>query len=190
MKDSTPTSPLVLTDHAAWREWLIENEEDSAGVWMLLAKKGVTSPTSLGYQEALDEALCGGWIDGQRRRFDEATYVQRFTPRRPRSIWSQRNVDIITRLDAAGRLRDRGRAEEAAAQDDGRWDRAYLGQSQVDVPDDLRVALTTAPAASARFDALTRSERFKAMLPILTARSTEARARIIARLIDRLGEGE
>lgn len=185
---TVPDNPLIVADLAAWRDWLIENEADAGGVWLLLAKKGVTSPTSLGYQEALDEALCGGWIDGQRRRFDEATYVQRFTPRRPRSIWSQRNVDIIARLDSAGRLRDRGRAEVAAAQNDGRWDRAYLGQSQVEVPDDLRAALTKAPAASARFDALTRSERFQAMLPILTARSAETRARIIARLIDRLGE--
>lgn len=186
MTDTTPETPLIVADLGAWREWLMANDHSSDGVWVLLAKKGVTTPTSLSYQDALEEALCSGWIDGQRRRFDDTSYVQRFTPRRPRSTWSQRNVDIIERLESAGRLRERGRAEVAAAQADGRWDRAYLGQSQVTVPEDLATTLAEAPAASARFDALTRAQRFQAMLPILTARSDEARARIITRLVDRL----
>lgn len=186
---STPTSPLVLTDLDAWREWLIANEAASDGVWLLMAKKGTTDPTSLNYQDALEEALCGGWIDGQRRSFDEATFVQRFTPRRPRSNWSKRNVDFIERLEAAGRLRERGRAEVSAAKADGRWDRAYPAQSQVTVPEELRESLEKAPAASAKFDALSRSERYQAMLPILTARSDETRSLIIARLVDRLGAG-
>ncbi|MGO2035003.1 MAG: YdeI/OmpD-associated family protein [Brevibacterium sp.] len=186
MTDTTPETPLIVADLGAWRDWLKANDHSSDGVWVLLAKKGVATPTSLSYQDALEEALCSGWIDGQRRRFDDTSYVQRFTPRRPRSTWSQRNVDIIERLESAGRLRERGRAEVAAAQADGRWVRAYLGQSQVTVPEDLATALAEAPAASARFDALTRSERFQAMLPILTARSDEARARIISRLVDRL----
>lgn len=186
MTDTTPETPLIVADLGAWRDWLMSNDHSSDGVWVLLAKKGVTTPTSLNYQDALEEALCSGWIDGQRRRFDDTSYVQRFTPRRPRSTWSQRNVDIIDRLDTAGRLRERGRDEVTEAQADGRWDRAYLGQSQVTVPEDLAAALAEAPAASARFDALTRAQRFQAMLPILTARSDEARARIIARLVDRL----
>ena len=186
MTDTTPETPLIVADLGSWRDWLMASDHSSDGVWVLLAKKGVTTPTSLSYQDALEEALCSGWIDGQRRRFDDTSYVQRFTPRRPRSTWSQRNVDIIDRFEAAGRLRERGRAEVTAAQDDGRWDRAYLGQSQVTVPEDLATALAEAPAASARFDALTRAQRFQAMLPILTARSDEARATIIARLVDRL----
>ena len=189
MTDTTPETPLIVADLDAWHDWLMANDYSSDGVWVLLAKKGVTTPTSLSYQDALEEALCSGWIDGQRRRFDDTSYVQRFTPRRPRSTWSQRNVDIIERLESAGRLRERGRAEVAAAQADGRWDRAYLGQSQVTVPEDLATALAKAPAASARFDALTRAERFQAMLPILTARSDEARTRTIARLVDRLDRG-
>lgn len=187
--ENSPTSPLVLADLDAWREWLIENEYSSQGVWVLMAKKNVTSPTSLSYQDALEEALCGGWIDGQRRSFDVTTFVQRFTPRRPRSNWSKRNVEIIGSLEVDGRLRDRGRAEVRLAQDDGRWENAYPRQSEATVPGDLREALAEAPAAQSAFDALSRAERFTAMLPILTARTETTRARIIARLVDRLGEG-
>ena len=189
MTENSPTSPLVFADLCAWREWLIANEDSSKGVWLLMAKKNVTSPTSLSYQDALEEALCGGWIDGQRRGFDVTTFVQRFTPRRPRSNWSKRNVEIIGNLEANGRLRDRGRAEVRLAQDDGRWENAYPRQSEATVPDDLREALAEAPAAQSAFDALNRAERFTAMLPILTSRTEATRARIIARLVDRLGEG-
>ncbi|MCS4594257.1 YdeI/OmpD-associated family protein [Brevibacterium sediminis] len=154
-----------------------------------MAKKNVTSPTSLSYQDALEEALCGGWIDGQRRSFDATTFVQRFTPRRPRSNWSKRNVEIIGSLEVDGRLRDRGRAEVRLAQDDDRWGNAYPGQSEATVPHDLREALAEAPAAQSAFDTLNRPERFTAMLPILTARTETTRARIVARLVDRLGEG-
>lgn len=189
MIENSPTSPLVLDDLDAWREWLIDNEHSSGGVWVLMAKKNVIAPTSLSYQEALEEALCGGWIDGQRRGFDARTFVQRFTPRRPRSNWSKRNVEIIGSLDVDGRLRDRGRAEVRLAQADGRWENAYPRQSEATVPDDLRDALAEAPDAQIAFDALNRAERFTAMLPILTARTEEARTRTIARIIDRLGAG-
>lgn len=190
MTGNSPTAPLILADFDAWRQWLIGNEYTSEGVWLLMAKKNVTSPTSLSYQDALEEALCGGWIDGQRRSFDATTFVQRFTPRRPRSIWSKRNVEIIGSLDVDGRLRDRGRAEVRLAQEDGRWENAYPRQSEATIPDDLRDALAEAPAAQTAFDALNRADSFAAMLPILTARSQGTRARIIARLIDRLGEGD
>ena len=190
MAEYTSESPLVLSDIDAWREWLIHKEDSSEGVWVLMAKKNVTTPTSLSYQDALEEALCGGWIDGQRRSFDATTFVQRFTPRRPRSTWSKRNVEIIGSLDVDGRLRDRGRAEVRLAQDDGRWENAYPRQSEATVPEDLRDALAKAPDAQTAFDALSRAERFTAMLPILTARTEETRARIIARLIGRLGESQ
>lgn len=189
MNDYSQESPLVLTDLTGWNAWLLANEDSSNGAWVLLAKKNVTTPTSLNYQDALEEALCSGWIDGQRRSFDETTFIQRFTPRRPRSNWSKRNVDIVERLIAEGRLRERGAAEVAAAKADGRWESAYPRQSEMRVPDDLRDALERVPAAQAAFEQFTRSQRFTAMLPILTARSDEAKARIIARLVDRLGEG-
>lgn len=189
MNDYSQESPLVLTDLTGWNAWLLANEDSSNGAWVLLAKKNVTTPTSLNYQDALEEALCSGWIDGQRRSFDEATFIQRFTPRRQRSNWSKRNVDIVERLIAEGRLRERGAAEVAAARADGRWESAYPRQSEVRVPDDLRDALARVAAAQDAFERFTRSQRFTAMLPILTARSDEAKARIIARLVDRLGEG-
>lgn len=189
MNDYSQDSPLVLTDLTGWNAWLLANEDSSNGAWVLLAKKNVTTPTSLNYQDALEEALCSGWIDGQRRSFDETTFIQRFTPRRQRSNWSKRNVDIVERLIAEGRLRERGAAEVAAARADGRWESAYPRQSEVRVPDDLRDALARVAAAQDAFERFTRSQRFTAMLPILTARSDEAKARIIARLVDRLGEG-
>ncbi len=107
---------LCVTDAAAWRAWLDANEDASDGVWLVLAKKGTTDPTSLRYDEALDEALCSGWIDGQKRSRDATTFLQRFTPRRARSMWSLRNTEHIARLEADGRMRPRGRTEVDKAQ--------------------------------------------------------------------------
>jgi uncharacterized protein YdeI (YjbR/CyaY-like superfamily) len=113
---------LTVLDAAAWRAWLGEHHGDPAGgVWLVLAKKGTTRPTSLGYEEAVEEALAHGWIDGQNRRRDEATYLQRFTPRRARSNWSQSNVRRIERLTAEGRMHPAGVAEVERARADGRW---------------------------------------------------------------------
>ena len=99
---------LILADAAQWTQWLSREAENSSGVWLTLAKKGVTEPTSITYDDALDEALCVGWIDGQRHGGDETTYVQRFVPRRPKSLWSQRNISHIARLESEGRMRERG----------------------------------------------------------------------------------
>jgi uncharacterized protein YdeI (YjbR/CyaY-like superfamily) len=111
---------LIVRDAAAWRAWLAENVDEQAGVWLVLAKKGTMDPTSLSYAAALEEALCHGWIDGQARRRDGGTYVQRFTPRRRRSMWSQRNVGIVERLTAEGRMHPQGLSEVARAKADGR----------------------------------------------------------------------
>ena len=111
---------LIVHDAAAWREWLRENHADPAGVWLVLAKKGTEKPTSLTYDQALEEALCHGWIDGQARRRDDTTYRQRFTPRRKRSTWSKRNTGIAERLRAEGRMHPAGHAEVERAKADGR----------------------------------------------------------------------
>ncbi len=177
--------PLVIADRAAWRAWLEEHEDQPDGVWLLLAKKGSAAPTSLTYQEALEEALCCGWIDGQRRRYDEQAFRQLFTPRRARSLWSQRNVDIIARLEAEGRMRERGRAEVERARADGRWERAYAGPAAAEVPDDLAAALAESPIAASAFARLTRSARFSALHPILTAPNDAVRGRRIAALVAR-----
>jgi uncharacterized protein YdeI (YjbR/CyaY-like superfamily) len=112
---------LTLTDAAAWGAWLAEHHASSAGVWLVLAKKGVLEPTRLTYEAALEEAVAHGWVDGQNRRHDEATYLQRFTPRRPRSNWSQSNVRRVARLTADGRMHPAGLAEVDRAKADGRW---------------------------------------------------------------------
>ncbi len=118
---STESQPLLtVKDAAAWRAWLDANEHTSDGVWLVLAKKGTVEPTSLSYTEALDEALCSGWIDGQKKSFDSVVFLQRFTPRRKRSIWSLRKTGIVEQLIAQGRMRERGMSEIELAKADGR----------------------------------------------------------------------
>ena len=129
---------LVVLDADAWRAWLVAHEDEPDGVWLVLAKKGTTEPTTLTYAQALDEALCSGWIDGQKRSRDAATFLQRFTPRRKASLWSERNIGLVATLTAAGRMRDRGQAEVDRAKADGRWDRAYAGAATATVPEDLQ----------------------------------------------------
>lgn len=152
--DGMEPDVLVFSDAGAWREWLDANENVSDGGWLLLAKKGAPSPTSLTYAQALGEALCSGWIDGQRKGYDKTAFLQRFTPRRSRSVWSQRNVEHVARLGDEGRMRPRGEQEVERAKADGRWDRAYAGPATAKVPDDLAAALAALPGARDHFDAL------------------------------------
>jgi uncharacterized protein YdeI (YjbR/CyaY-like superfamily) len=181
--------PTVFTDSAAWREWLDTHEATSDGIWLMLAKKGTVSPTSLTYAQALDEALCSGWIDGQKRSHDAATFVERFTPRRARSMWSMRNVGHVARLIDQGRMRPRGQQEIDRAKSDGRWARAYAGSATVEVPDYLAAALREAPAAQANFDALTSQGRYSVLHPLITAPNEGTRARRLQKVMDRLGGG-
>jgi uncharacterized protein YdeI (YjbR/CyaY-like superfamily) len=175
--------PIIFADVAAWREWLDTHEDTSDGVWLVLAKKGTVSPTSLTYAQALDEALCSGWIDGQKRSRDEATFVERFTPRRARSMWSARNVEHTARLTEEGRMRPRGQQEIDRAQADGRWDRAYAGSATIEVPDYLNTALLADPAARVAFDALNSQERYSVLHPLVTAPSEATRARRLAKVM-------
>ena len=181
---------LVLPDTAAWRAWLDAHEDEPDGVWLVLAKKGTTEPTTLTYDQALDEALCSGWIDGQKRGRDTATFRQRFTPRRRASLWSQRNIGLVAALEDAGRMRPRGRAEVDRAKGDGRWDRAYAGAATATVPDDLRAALDAAPAAAALFAELDATNRYAVLHRVVTAPSDAARANRIAKLVAGLATGE
>ncbi len=183
--DGSMTMPdeLCVADARAWSAWLSANGEASDGVWLVLAKKGVTDPTSLTYAQALDEALCSGWIDGQKGSLDALTFVQRFTPRRSRSVWSARNVEHIARLEAEGRMRARGLVEVSKARADGRWERAYEGSANALVPDDLAVALAADPALAANFAALTRAQRYSILHPLMTAATPETRARRLAKAL-------
>lgn len=184
---SNETAPvLTVPDAVAWRAWLDEHEGEPDGVWLVLAKRGTTAPTTLTYAEALDEALCSGWIDGQKRGGDAATFLQRFTPRRARSLWSARNVEHVARLVEEGRMRPRGQVEVDRAQADGRWDRAYAGSATAEVPEDLLRALEAAPHLRARFDVLTRQERYSALHPLMTAHTPATRQQRLDRLLVRL----
>lgn len=187
-----PDEPAELTfaDAAAWREWLGDHHGQSTGVWLVLAKKGTTKPTSLTYSQALDEALCQGWIDGQARRGDEAIYRQRFTPRRARSAWSKRNVGIVGRLVEEGRMRPAGLAEVERAKADGRWDAAYAGPATMKVPADLAAALAATPAARGMFDILNSQNRYAILYRIESAKRADTRARRIEQFVAMLARGE
>ncbi|WP_416442533.1 YdeI/OmpD-associated family protein [Leucobacter sp. HNU] len=188
---TAPLPPLLtLPDAAAWRAWLDENEDSSDGVWLVLAKKGTTEPTSLSYAQALDEALCSGWIDGQKGSLDAATFRQRFTPRRKQSMWSERNLGLVARLIAEGRMRERGHAEIERAKGDGRWDRAYAGAAKAEVPEDLATALAASPSAAAAFDGLNGANRYSVLHRLMTATNATTRANRLARILTMLESGE
>jgi uncharacterized protein YdeI (YjbR/CyaY-like superfamily) len=180
---------LAVPGAEAWREWLAAHHDRSPGVWLVLRKKD--SPTAAPtYAEALDEALCFGWIDGQGRRRDEATTFVRFTPRRPRSIWSARNVGHVARLEQEGRMRPAGRAAVEAAKADGRWDAAYGGPDPVEVPAELAAAIAANPDAQAMFHVLTKTNRVAVVGQVTTARRPETRARRIEQLVTMLARHE
>ena len=180
-----------MADGAAWRVWLDAHHEDSAGVSLVLAKKGVTDPTSLTYDQALEEALCFGWIDGQVRRRDETTYLQRFTRRRPRSSWSKRNVGIVDRLLAQGRMRPcrcrRSGAGKSRRPLGGRLRRpGQLSRFRRD----LSAALAAEPKAHAMFKILSSQNRYAVLYRIDAAKRPETRIRRIEQFVAMLARGE
>ncbi|MGH9170509.1 MAG: YdeI/OmpD-associated family protein [Acidimicrobiales bacterium] len=187
MADEQPE--LLVTDAGAWRAWLDANFDDPVGVWLVLAKKGAVQPTSLKYEEALEEALCYGWIDGLLHTRDDRTYSQRFTPRRRASKWSQSNVERIGRLTRQGRMQPSGLAEVERAKEDGRWEAAYPGRTKIDVPADLEAALAAEPAAQALFARLDGTNRYSVLVRL---HNTKARSRPkqIERTVAMLARGE
>ncbi len=181
---------LTVPDAAAWRAWLSEHHDHPEGVWLVLAKKGTTEPTSLTYDQALEEALCYGWIDTQVRGGDDRTYSQRFTPRRTRSPWSKRNVAHVERLTAEGRMHSAGLAEVQRAKDDGRWELAYAGPATMEVPSDLVVALAAEPAAQAMFETLSSQNRYAILYRLQTAKRADTRRARIRKFVAMLARGE
>ena len=188
MADESPE--LTVADAVAWRDWLGEHHGEPGGVWLVLAKKGTTEPTSLSYDQALDEALCHGWIDGLVHRRDDLTYLQRFTPRRPRGTWSARNVDLVARLVAEGRMRPPGQAEVDRAKADGRWAGAYPGPAAGEMPADLAAALAAQPRAQAMFDILTSQNRYAIVRRLGQLKRPETRARRLEEFVAMLARGE
>ncbi|UVJ40193.1 YdeI family protein [Arthrobacter sp. CJ23] len=180
---------LLVQDAVAWRKWLAANSGSSPGVWLILHKKG-GDVTELDYDAALDEALCFGWIDGQSKSRDDASWFQRMTPRGPKSVWSERNVGHIARLEAAGLMTDGGRAAVAAAKADGRWEAAYAGPAAAEVPEDLAAAIAAVPEAQAMFDVLTSVNRFALIYRTNSVKRADTRARKIAGFVEMLARHE
>ena len=180
----------MVANAAAWRTWLNGNHAKSQGVRLVLAKKGTTHPTTLSYDEALDEAICFGWIDGRLGRRDGTTFVRLFTPRSARSLWSQRNVAIAERLTASGRMHRSGDDEVRRAKEDGRWEAAYAGQSGAAVPDDLARALAANPRAKAMFQKLTAANRYSIVYRVTSAKKVETRAGRVEQFVEMLARGE
>ena len=180
---------LPFDSRASWEAWLEEHHETSSGLWLQIAKKGSGIET-ISYAEALDAALCHGWIDGQKGTFDEKNWLQRFTPRRPRSKWSKINREKATKLIEAGRMRPAGLREIERARADGRWDAAYEPQSKATVPEDLRHALEGNEAAKEFFATLDSANRYAILYRIQDAKKPETRARRIEKFVTILAEGK
>jgi uncharacterized protein YdeI (YjbR/CyaY-like superfamily) len=180
---------LEFPDRAAWDAWLSENHDTSAGVWLKVAKKSAPRPT-VTYAEALEEAIRYGWIDGQKRGFDEDFWLQRFTARGPRSKWSQINRKKASELIEQGRMHPAGLAQVEAAQRDGRWERAYEAQSAATIPPDFQDALNRHPAAKAFFETLTGARRYAFLYRLHHVTKAQARAKRIADYIALLSAGK
>ncbi|MFD0266352.1 YdeI family protein [Streptomyces sp. NPDC127106] len=180
---------VAFADGGAFEGWLAEHYGRQEGVWIKVAKKnsGIPSVTS---DELVDSGLCYGWISGQRRSLDEQFYLQKYVPRRPRSLWSQVNVEKVAELTALGRMREPGLAEVRKAQEDGRWAGAYASQKSAAVPQDVTAALAEHPAARAAFEALDRTGRYLAILPVLQALTPEARRTRLDRAVTLLAAGQ
>ncbi|MFJ7068168.1 YdeI family protein [Streptomyces sp. NPDC101115] len=180
---------MAFADGEELDAWLAEHHGDTpGGIWLLLARSGsgLPSPTA---EEILDSTLAYGWITGKRKSRDERGYLQKITPRRPRSLWSQVNVRQVEVLIAAGRMREPGLAEVRAAQADGRWAAAYPSQKDATVPDDLAAALAAEPRAAAAFEALGRTDRYLIILSLWQARTPKTRSARIERAVARLAAG-
>ncbi|PZR13885.1 MAG: OmdA domain containing protein [Archangium gephyra] len=172
--------PRRFRDATAFEAWLQKNHAKAGEVWLVIAKKG---ERGLSIGDALDVALCFGWIDGHRRSNDEASFLQRYSPRRPGSSWSKINVDKVAALTAAGRMRAAGMAQVEVAKADGRWAIAYVAQRDFVVPDDVRVALEANPRAASVFACESKSEQFTRVLPVLKAVGATTRAARSSRLV-------
>jgi uncharacterized protein YdeI (YjbR/CyaY-like superfamily) len=180
---------LSFASKAEFEAWLEEHHANPAGIWVKFAKKGSGIPTVTN-AEALDVALCFGWIDGQRKALDETHYLQRYTPRRARSKWSKINVAKVAALTERGEMRPSGVAEVERAKADGRWDAAYDSPSRIQVPPDLQAELDNDPAAKASFESLNATNRYAILYRLHDAKRPETRARRLADFVAKLKRGE
>ncbi len=182
-KDNLPVIPFETP--SAWEAWLAEHHADSGGIWLKLAKKESRLP-SVTYAEALDSALCYGWIDGQKASFDDQYWLQKFTPRRPKSMWSKINCDKVDALIAGGRMQPAGMRQVELAKADGRWDLAYASQSKITIPEDFQRELDKNQEAHDFFKTLNSVNRYAVLRRIQIAKKPETRAALIAKYIEML----
>jgi uncharacterized protein YdeI (YjbR/CyaY-like superfamily) len=189
MAEQVPDLPVEeFASAKEWERWLARNHAKSPGVWLKIAKKG-SGVSTVSHPEALEAALCYGWIDGLRHRHDDVYFRQRFTPRTPRSKWSKINRDKVEALAAAGRMRPAGQREVDAAKADGRWAAAYAGQRTIEVPEDLTRALRRNAKARRKFESLDSRNRYAILYRIHDAKRPETRARRIEQFVTMLAEG-
>ncbi|HZR42346.1 MAG TPA: YdeI/OmpD-associated family protein [Ktedonobacteraceae bacterium] len=189
MKDKDNLPIVSFETQQDLEAWLNEHHADMQGMWLKLAKKG-TGITSVSYAEAVESALCYGWIDGQSASFDAQYWLQKFTPRRPKSIWSKVNRDKATALLAEGRMQPAGIRQMELAKADGRWDAAYDGQSTMTVPDDLQSELDKNQQAQDFFNTLDSRNRYAILFRIQTAKKPETRSARIQKFIEMLSKNE
>jgi uncharacterized protein YdeI (YjbR/CyaY-like superfamily) len=185
-----PELPILpFASQSKWADWLAKQHDKSAGVWLKLSKKDSGIP-SVTYAEALDVALCYGWIDGQKNSFDEKYFLQKFTPRRPKSIWSKINVEKVEHLIASGQMKPAGLKAIEAAKADGRWAQAYASQKNIFVPEDFQSALDRNKKAKAFFETLNSANRYSFLFRIQTAKKAETRAKRIQQFVEMLEKNE
>jgi uncharacterized protein YdeI (YjbR/CyaY-like superfamily) len=188
---STKIDPPVISFQSApeWEVWLANNHANSMCIWLRFFKKGSGQPT-VTYDEALAGALCYGWIDGQVKKYDELSWLQKFTPRRARSVWSKRNCDLVTKLIADGRMQPAGFEKVEAAKKDGRWDQAYDSPQSMVVPDDFLEELAKDEKAKAFFETLNKANVYAIAWRLQTAKKPETRERRMKAILTMLVKGE
>jgi len=187
--DAHAGSPLLFEDQQTWFSWLRKNHATSSGVWLRIARKGA-NVRSVSYPQAVDAALCFGWIDGQKKSDDERYWLQRFTPRSEKSIWSKINREKAMRLIELGQMHAAGLREVERAKRDGRWDRAYDSQGGATIPADFQAVLDKIPRAKAFFATLDSRNRYAVLFRIQTAKKAETRAKRIKQFAEMLSQHE
>ena len=180
---------MEFTRAADWRTWLASHRTNTDGVWIRIFKKASNKPT-VTYAEALDDALCYGWIDGQRKSYDEESFIQKYTPRRSKSMWSKRNIEHVTRLISTGLMMPAGYAEIERAKSDGRWDMAYDAQTNMVIPDDFLMAVRKNQTTLAFYETLNKTDLFRIGFGLQTAKKPETRARRFEAFLSKLERGE
>lgn len=189
MKSNTGLPIIAFQTQNKWRAWLNRNHNKSNGVWLQLYKKN-SGVKSINHDMALDEALCFGWIDGQAKSYDELSYLQKFTPRRKRSIWSKRNTEKVEQLIKEGKMHSSGLAEIEAAKADGRWAQAYDSPANMKIPEDFIEKLSKKPNALAFFKTLNKTNTFSITWRLQTAKKPETRERRMKAIIEMLEQGK